>query len=77
VEELEHYDNQAKIPPRLSVAPGTSRLVMFSSDEKDDVIEQTETVLPLPPIPDDEEATMDARGRISTSTTAGLSGGIK
>jgi hypothetical protein len=59
VGELEHYDNLAELPPRRSLALGTSRLDMFSSDEEDDVIEQIETDFPLPPIPDDEEATMD------------------
>jgi hypothetical protein len=59
VGELEHYDNLDELPPRHPVAPCASRLDMFSSDEEDDVMQQTETDLPLPPIPDDEEATLD------------------
>jgi hypothetical protein len=59
VGKLEHYDNLAELPPRHHVAPGASRLGMFSFDEEDDVMQQTETDFPLPPIPDDEEATLD------------------
>jgi hypothetical protein len=32
---------------------------MFSSDEEEDDLQETETDFPLPPIPDDEEATLD------------------
>jgi hypothetical protein len=32
---------------------------MFSSDEEDEDLKQTETDFPLPPILDDEETTLD------------------
>jgi hypothetical protein len=59
VGELEHFDHLAELPPRPPVYPGQSRLDMFSSDDEDMNLQQIAPFFPLPPIPDDEELTLD------------------
>jgi hypothetical protein len=71
VGELEHYDQLVELPPRPPVAPGQSRLDMYSSDEEDMDVQQIEPDFPLKSIPDDDELTLDPAETFSVKEPGG------